>query len=57
MVLPPKDWQKMEIIAISVAIGFLDLDKRKGLMSLLEGRNDMGRYNRQWRYKFRVNVT
>jgi hypothetical protein len=35
----------------------LDFDKRKGLMSLLESRNDMVRHDRQWwRYKFIVNV-
>jgi hypothetical protein len=57
MVLPPNDSQKMVGMAISVAIGCLDLDKRKGLMSSLESRNDMVRCNRQWRYKFIVNVT
>jgi hypothetical protein len=30
----------------------LDFDKRKGLMSLLESRNDVVRHDRQWRYKF-----
>jgi hypothetical protein len=45
-------------IAISVAIGCLDLDKRKGLMSSLESRNDMVRCDRWQRYKFiLVNVT
>ena len=57
MVLPPNDWQKMVGMAISVAIGCLDFDKRKGLMSLLESRNDVVRCNRQQRYKFIVNVT
>jgi hypothetical protein len=44
-------------VAISVAIGCLDLDKRKGLMSSLESRNDVVRCDRQQRYKFIVNVT
>jgi hypothetical protein len=35
----------------------LDFYKRKGLMSLLESRNDMVGHDRQWRYKFIVNVT
>jgi hypothetical protein len=34
----------------------LDFDKRKGLMSLLESRNDVVRHDSQWRYKFIVNV-
>jgi hypothetical protein len=41
MVLLPNDSQKMVGMAISVAISWLDLDKRKGLMSSLESRNDM----------------
>jgi hypothetical protein len=38
IVLPPNDWQKMVGMTISVAIGCLDLDKRKGLMLLLTGK-------------------
>jgi hypothetical protein len=57
MVMPPNDWQKRVGMAISVAISCLDLDKRIGLMSSLESRNDMVRCDRQWRYKFIVNVT
>jgi hypothetical protein len=57
MLLPPNDWQKMVGMAITVAIGCLDFDKRKGLMSSLDSRNDMVRCNRWWRYKFIVNET
>jgi hypothetical protein len=41
-------------MAISIAIGCLHFDKRKGLMSLLD---DMVRHDRQQRYKFIVNGT
>ena len=44
-------------MAISVAISCLHFDKRKGLMSSLESRNDVVRCNRQQRYKFIVNGT
>jgi hypothetical protein len=44
-------------MAISVAIGCLDFDKRKGLMSSLESRNDVVQWDRQQRYKFIVNGT
>jgi hypothetical protein len=44
-------------MAISVAISCLHFDKRKGLMSSLERRNDVVRCNRQQRYKFIVNGT
>jgi hypothetical protein len=55
--LPPNDWQKRVGMAVSVVIGCLDLDKRKSLMSSLESRNDVVRCDRQWRYKFIVNVS
>jgi hypothetical protein len=42
-------------MARSVAVSCLHLDKRKCLMSSLEGRNDVVRCNRWWRYKFIVN--
>jgi hypothetical protein len=57
MVLPPNDWQKMVGMAISAAIGCLDFDKRKCLMSSLESRSDVVICDRQRRYKFIVNVT
>jgi hypothetical protein len=38
MVLPPNDWQKMVGTALSVAISYLDLDKRKGLADVLAGK-------------------
>jgi hypothetical protein len=57
MVMPPKDWQKMVGMVISVAIGCLDFDKRKWLMSLLGSRNDVVRHERWQKYKFIVNVT
>jgi hypothetical protein len=44
-------------MAISVAISCLELDKRKGLMLMLESRNDMVRHDRWQRCKFIVNVT
>jgi hypothetical protein len=44
-------------MAVSVAIGCLEFDKRKGLTSLLERRNDVVRCNRQQQYKFIVNRT
>jgi hypothetical protein len=44
-------------MAISVVIGCLDFDKRKGLMSFLEGRNDVVRHNRQQRYRCIMDVT
>jgi hypothetical protein len=34
-------------MSISIAIGCLDFQKRNGLMSLLESRNDMVRHDRQ----------
>jgi hypothetical protein len=56
--LPIFKWAGRKIgMAGSVAISCLHLDKRKSLMSSLESRNDMVRCNRQWRYKFIVNVT
>jgi hypothetical protein len=42
-----KSFAEMVGMAISVAIGHLNFDKRKGLMSLLESRNDMVRCNMQ----------
>jgi hypothetical protein len=57
MVLPPNDWNKMVAMAVSVAIGCLDFDKRECLMSSPESRNDMVRSDREWIYKFIVNVT
>ena len=55
--LPLIKWVGRKIgMARSVAISCLHLDKRKCLMSSLESRNDMVRCNRQWRYKFIVNV-
>jgi hypothetical protein len=42
---------------VAVAIGCLDFDKMKCLMSLLESRNDVVRCDRWQRYKFIVNVT
>jgi hypothetical protein len=36
---------------------YLELDKRNGLMSLMESRNDVVRHDRWQRYKFIVNGT
>jgi hypothetical protein len=62
-VLPIIKWSTQQRIdrkgvgmVISVVIGCLDFDKRKGLMSLLEGKNDVFRCNRWQRDKFKVNV-
>jgi hypothetical protein len=44
-------------MAISVAIGCLEFDKRKDMMSLLESRNDVVRCDQRQRYKFIVNGT
>jgi hypothetical protein len=44
-------------MAVSVAIGCLDFDKMKGLLSLLESQKDMVRCNRQQKYKLIVNGT
>jgi hypothetical protein len=41
----------------SIAIVILKLDKRNGLISLLESRNDVVRCHRWQRYKFIVNGT
>jgi hypothetical protein len=45
----------MVVMAISVAISCLVLDKRKSLMSSVEGRKEMSRHDRWQRYKFVVN--
>jgi hypothetical protein len=48
MVQPAVDHGQKEMVgmAISVAIGSLEFDERKGLMSLLESRNDVVRHDR-----------
>jgi hypothetical protein len=39
--------KEMVGMAMSISIVILELDKRNGLMSLLESRNDMVRHDRQ----------
>jgi hypothetical protein len=57
MVLPPNDLQKMVGMAIRVAIGCLDFDKRKCLMSWKAEMMWLNATGSGGQYKFIVNVT